>query len=412
MKARAVVRNSEVKRIKVRRNNPCPCGSGRKYKRCCLSKERSQTSTSVTSQRLLPRPSPAEFETVAVQNSDRPIIEAKFKGYRFRAVLNRLHVRPLAETFHEFLWKLLKWTLEKEWYFAQLGKPEAERHQAVQWFGDLYEWQKANTTPENRALSRWGALPSGDVQALTALAYDVYTLLHSNALPDRLLARLRDRHEFQGARYEIAVAAIYVRAGFELAFLEAKGAKHCEFIATHKRTGCRVGVEAKSRRRAGVLHEKGTMDTEAVLRGDVQGLFDQALQQKPEGMPFIVFIDLNSTPQAGRSPVSKPWWDGLSGCFETHDAIKAGKEDRTDSFNAVIVTNFSTHYFGEQSASVTGEKLIFKFLRPSDPFPDAILAEVWDAVNRYGAFPVDPEAIESVRASMAASAGGRDTPHL
>jgi len=29
---------------KTGRNDPCPCGSGRKYKRCCEAKERSQSS--------------------------------------------------------------------------------------------------------------------------------------------------------------------------------------------------------------------------------------------------------------------------------------------------------------------------------------------------------------------------------
>jgi hypothetical protein len=346
-----------------------------------------------------------------VQASDRPMIDVKFKGRRFRAVWNRLHVRPLAETFHEFLWNLLKSTLGEEWYFAELKKAEGERHQVVQWFVDLYEWQKANDKPENRALGGWGALPSGDVQALTSLAYDVYTLLHTNALPERLLARLRDRHEFQGARYEIAVAAIFVRAGFELAYLETKDQKHCEFIATHKKTGCRIAVEAKSRRRAGVLHEKGAMDTEAVLRGDVQSLFDQAMRQMQEGVPFLVFIDLNCPPEAGRAPMNKAWWEGLSACFETHDAIKAGKEDKTEAFNAVIVTNFSTHYFGEELAAVTGEKLIFKSLRPRDPLPDAVLLEVWEAVNRYGAFPLDPDALEAVKESAGTSVAAKDSPN-
>ena len=27
------------KKIKVGRNEPCPCGSGKKYKKCCLNKE-------------------------------------------------------------------------------------------------------------------------------------------------------------------------------------------------------------------------------------------------------------------------------------------------------------------------------------------------------------------------------------
>jgi len=29
-----------TRREKVGRNDPCPCGSGKKYKRCCLNKER------------------------------------------------------------------------------------------------------------------------------------------------------------------------------------------------------------------------------------------------------------------------------------------------------------------------------------------------------------------------------------
>jgi tetratricopeptide (TPR) repeat protein len=28
-----------AKRLKIGRNDPCPCGSGKKYKKCCLSKE-------------------------------------------------------------------------------------------------------------------------------------------------------------------------------------------------------------------------------------------------------------------------------------------------------------------------------------------------------------------------------------
>jgi len=38
-KGKASMKN---RRLKVRRNDPCPCGSGKKYKRCCLHKENSQ----------------------------------------------------------------------------------------------------------------------------------------------------------------------------------------------------------------------------------------------------------------------------------------------------------------------------------------------------------------------------------
>lgn len=38
-KRKALMKN---RRVKVRRNDPCPCGSGMKYKRCCLHKENSK----------------------------------------------------------------------------------------------------------------------------------------------------------------------------------------------------------------------------------------------------------------------------------------------------------------------------------------------------------------------------------
>ena len=35
LKNRASANSAPVKRVKVGRNDPCPCGSGKKYKNCC-----------------------------------------------------------------------------------------------------------------------------------------------------------------------------------------------------------------------------------------------------------------------------------------------------------------------------------------------------------------------------------------
>jgi hypothetical protein len=58
--------------------------------------------------------------------------------------------------------------------------------------------------------------------------------------------RLRSYEAFQGARYEIAVAATFVRCGFDIEWVEEKAKKHCEFNATHKGTGENIAVETKS----------------------------------------------------------------------------------------------------------------------------------------------------------------------
>jgi len=36
-------KTSEMKKEKVGRNEPCPCGSGKKYKKCCLKKQKNST---------------------------------------------------------------------------------------------------------------------------------------------------------------------------------------------------------------------------------------------------------------------------------------------------------------------------------------------------------------------------------
>ena len=40
--------------VKIGRNAPCPCGSGKKYKKCCLSPQRVKRPSSVKKQRFIP----------------------------------------------------------------------------------------------------------------------------------------------------------------------------------------------------------------------------------------------------------------------------------------------------------------------------------------------------------------------
>ena len=32
------IKSTDMKKKKIRRNDPCPCGSGKKFKKCCLGK--------------------------------------------------------------------------------------------------------------------------------------------------------------------------------------------------------------------------------------------------------------------------------------------------------------------------------------------------------------------------------------
>jgi hypothetical protein len=200
---------------KIGRNAPCPCGSGLKFKQCCG--------------RHAPPPFPlsdwqalqddARFGGVidamrAARNPQgQPVPSIEHKGFRFRAVGSRLYPRPLKETFHEFLLGLLISTLGRKWHEEQMKLLPEERHSVFKWYIANKEFRKPVLgNPVYRDGEHYGVEPTGEVQALITLAYDVFHLLHTGNLSNELLKRLRDNRSFQGARYEIAVGAISVRA--------------------------------------------------------------------------------------------------------------------------------------------------------------------------------------------------------
>jgi hypothetical protein len=133
---------------------------------------------------------------------------------------------------------------------------------------------------------------TGPVMAYFCFGWDLYWLQLIHRLPKSLVRRLRDHDNFQCARYEVAIAAIFARAGFEIELLDEteKSVRHCEFVATHKRTGGIVYVETKSRHRPGVLNQPGEFDTAAPVKGDLFGLYADAVGQPPsEARPYFIF---------------------------------------------------------------------------------------------------------------------------
>jgi hypothetical protein len=306
-------------------------------------------------------------------------------GGRLHAIGNQIFTVPGDMTFPDMLLDLLYWTLHSKWFDAQRRKPEGDRHQIAKWFDAVDASQHAIT----QAVGEMCVVPAaGNAKALLMLAHDVYSLLHAVHLPKRLLRRLRDRHGFQGAFYEIAVAAIFARQGFVIEYLdrrEHKATKHGEFIATHRTTGARVVVEAKSRRRPGLLHQQGTFDPATSMRGDVGVLLDDALEKAPAKLPFVIFIDLNAPTTPGVPVREKPWWDELR---ET--IYSRCDSDDADSFNAIIVTNWADHCRPEESAPRSGEAVYVISTCPQIPTSSReMLTAVIDEVQQHGHLPID-----------------------
>jgi hypothetical protein len=237
---------------------------------------------------------------------------------------------------------------------------------------------------------------TGPIKAYLCFGYDLYWLQLFHKLPASLIERLKDFHGFQGARYEVLIATVFARAGFDIEWIDDDKArvKHPEFIATHRATGKRVGVEAKSRKRSGAVNYLGgKVKPETHLKGDVFDLYDKAAQQSPEGrIPFLIFIDANvldsppkGLPSYDHIPIETTLW-----MVEIRDRLVSIWTEASEQSpeSGVLVTNFAFYYGDNESPSPTGMCAFFPSPKPRVPIlGDPMLADVEYCLRNYDKVP-------------------------
>lgn len=307
------------------RNDPCPCGSGKKYKKCHLGREtRITSSEQIDPAYLQRRMEAARIQRERQQGLGKPIIAAQFKGERFVAVKNRLFHSERFKTFHDFLVRYIMTALGPEWGTAELRKPEGERPPVALWYQAFCRHQRHFMTGSGKVES----IPySGGTAAFMHLAYDLYALDHNAELQDRLLERLRNPRTFSGARYETYVAAVFIRAGFDLVFENEQDGSmtHCEFTATHRRTGKKFSVEAKRRQSRKLKLGR---------------LLNDALS-KQANHTRVVFMDVN-TPDDGQGDVRPPFLDTLRSRLRSWEGTLLNGRPRPAAY--VVMTNMPWEY--------------------------------------------------------------------
>jgi len=276
---------------KIGRNDPCFCGSGRKFKHChgraqhtlpsLLARDKVEKQIIGEGRRLLEKHKAQELQRQKQQGLGRPIISIEHKDYRFVAVGNRLHYGKW-KTFPDFLTNYIKHTLGSEWGNAEIAKPLAERHPVMQWYDKVCRVQAEHA----KELGVLFSTPmTGAVSAYNRLAYNLYLIAHNGKdIQTRLIARLKNNDNFQGAFFETQVAAWLIKAGFELEFEDEsdRASKHCEFTATYMATGEKYSVEAKSRE----------LEAGKFSRPKVGRKLYEALEKKAN-YKRLVFLDLN-----------------------------------------------------------------------------------------------------------------------
>lgn len=271
-----------------------------------------------------------------------------------------------------------------------LAKRPEDRHIILQWIGALSDETQQAAPAEHQAGERYEAKRTGQIQELLALAYDVYSLLKADRLDRDVRDRLKTDDQFQGARYELAVAAIFIRSGFEIEWLnQSKGpGKRCEFIATHPKTGEVIAVEAKSRHRTGTLQQPVPPPDLDSLRGDVRGLYMKAIAKDPKDKPFAIFIDANLPHQSELRNLDKTWIPDVWNMVTEH---LNSLLPEPAPFSALFVTNYAWHYEGRNIPNA-GEHL---FIRPKLSRHPWQQQSTFDAIGngllRYGVVPDDED---------------------
>ena len=286
------------------------------------------------------------------------------------------------KTFPDFLAYYIRSILGNEWGAKELKKPFEEMHPIMQWFVEMCKFQRKQTPNKD---GMYKATPNGATAAYLLLSYDLYILGHNAKMQDELVRRLKIKEQFQGARYELFAAGTCIRAGFDLQFEDEtdRSKRHVEFVGTHRPTGQKISVEAKSRHRKGVLAVPGEAKAEDEIKVRIGSLLHDAMA-KDHTYPLIVFIDLNIPPTKAETVFKKP----ISN--EVKKIIRGLTKEYgyVDKFNLLVLTNHPHHY-GRPDEPDPRRDVFAIIPRQSEMVPQypGAIKVIFDEALAYGKLP-------------------------
>ncbi|MGQ0456647.1 MAG: YecA family protein [Hyphomicrobium sp.] len=335
---------------KTGRNQPCPCGSSKKFKHCHGGiHAKAETSRALPTgfdadlQQKLRELEAERVQREKQQGLGRGIISAEVAGHRIVAVGNTVHYSKKWKTFQDFLRHYLIDKLGADWFKAEQAKAHAQRHPVVRWYEQAI-------SDSNRLGTKVGDIVSGPMtgaqRAFLNLAYNIYLIAHhaEPAEAGALLATFVDKlksvrsDDFIGKLFETYAAAAFIKAGFTLAYENESDGRtsHVEFVATYPKTGKKFSVEVKSRNRAAT--EDGAVDDVKRLR--VASKLNRALA-KAADHTRVVMIEVN-VPDVLTDDKLEGW--PRNALDQIRQAEKAQAPDGSDKPSAyVIVTNHAFH---------------------------------------------------------------------
>jgi hypothetical protein len=218
-----------------------------------------------------------------------------------------------------------------------------------------------------------------------AFAYDLFVVDDNGRLDSRLIERLKNASQFQGARHELFAEATCLRAGFAIEHEdETDGStRHAEFTAVHRATGVKLSVEAKSKHRPGVLGQPGVREVAGQHTLRFGHLLNDAIAKNPPH-PLVVFLDMNLPEQMGARLIEQnPPHKYL---MQTLDRLRVG-EAKLDSISLLVITNHPNHYTHDEEIAARPQLVSIITNRPLNVVDQNVLLAIHKAANLYGNIP-------------------------
>lgn len=343
------------------KKSKCPCGTGKKYYKCCRRKQLSEKDIEVVRKKFTKKFRERD-DFIESYGHTRPPqgIEADGKTMFSIGGYVYLSTRDGPYSFMEMLHEHAFNFFGEDFINVEVKKPVEEMHTAALWFKTMMDYVaeiRRLETPKDEVESI-GALPSW-----TRLAFDLYTIRDQSELQKEVRKRLMSHLDFQSARHELWVAALFVAAGFSIDYEDESdnSKKHPEFIATHKESKIRVAVEAKSRRRKGVKGFSSGKDSEIGREVGIRSLILDSFK-KETSYPLYVFVDANLP--FGDKEARDRWLTEINQTFS--DIHQEGYLDSCVA-NMVIVHNDPAHFSLEQELGKEGDSVWFYPVQIGDP---------------------------------------------
>lgn len=369
------------------KNSRCPCGSGKKYRKCC--RQNASLTTLVSRKLPVVTPLPASLLAAIQEYSGKerqrrefaeayghirpPMAVKVFNGKMMVAIGGDLYLQTRDGPYN-FLHAIHDHALQffgESMLEAEEKKLFEHRHPALQWmqtYVDHHNSAVANGEANQRVA------PIGAGAAWYRFAYDLYTIQDNATLTAAIKKRLINPDHFQAARHELWVAALCVAAGFDLQFEDESdnSKKHPEFVGVDRFSATKIAVEAKSRHRRGVNGFTGGKDVAPGEMIDIRRLVTDAYLKQTD-LPLYIFVDVNLPPADGDT------WDRWM-----HELDKTMWELEQEGYgdpayeNALFFSNDPSHYLLDKPIGTDADQLWLKPYKPLNPRVPHPVPDIFD----------------------------------